>query len=224
MLRIENLKKSFGNKLLFEGASYHFPEGERLALVGANGAGKTSLLNLLSGVDQPDDGQILKPSKTRVGYLPQKPNPNPRPTILTEAMGGATETMELKERMDEAMANNSADAYDKAEAAFRLSGGYSLESKATSILTGLGFKQQDLGHSPAVLSGGWRMRLELARLFLREPDFLILDEPTNHLDLPSLVWVESYLAAFRGTHYSSRTTRPCSIASRRSHCISTPGG
>ncbi len=199
MLRIENLKKSFGNKLLFEGACYHFPEGERIALVGANGAGKTSLLNLLSGVDQPDDGQILKPSKTRVGYLPQKPNPHPRPTILTEGMAGATETMELKERMDEAMAKNSADAYEKAEAAFRLSGGYSLESKATSILTGLGFKQQDLGRSPTELSGGWRMRLELARLFLREPDFLILDEPTNHLDLPSLVWVESYLAAFRGT-------------------------
>lgn len=199
MLRIENLKKSFGHKLLFEGASYHFPEGERIALVGANGAGKTSLLNLLSGVDAPDDGQVLKPSKTRVGYLPQKPNPNPRPTILAEGMAGATETMELKERMDDAMAKNAADTYEKAEAAFRLAGGYSLESRATSILVGLGFKLRDLERSPLELSGGWRMRLELARLFLREPDFLILDEPTNHLDLPSLVWVESYLAAFRGT-------------------------
>ena len=104
MLRIENLKKSFGHKLLFEGASYHFPEGERIALVGANGAGKTSLLNLLSGIDTPDDGQVLKPSKTRVGYLPQKPNPNPRATILAEGMAGATETMELKERMDDAAA------------------------------------------------------------------------------------------------------------------------
>jgi ATP-binding cassette subfamily F protein 3 len=121
-------------------------------------------------------------------------------------MAGSSKLTALRETMERALdlmhANNDASAigaYDKAEATFRLEGGYSLEARATGILAGLGFQQPDLTKDPLSLSGGWRMRLELARLFLRQPDFLILDEPTNHLDLPSLVWVESYLRSFEGT-------------------------
>src|SRR2546421_207139 len=104
MLRIESLKKSFGVRVLFENASYHFPDGERIALVGANGAGKTTLLNILSGLDQPDDGKLLIPSSVNVGYLPQKPNQNPAPTVLEECQGGAADTMKLGEEIADALA------------------------------------------------------------------------------------------------------------------------
>lgn len=205
MLRIDGLGKSYGVRTLFASTTYHFPVGERIALVGANGAGKTTLLNILSGQDAPDSGSVTAPADTRVGYLPQKPNPQPASTVLLEAEAGAKYVAALKAEMERTIAAaTSGDEtqlarYDKAEAAFRLADGYALESKATSILRGLGFSPEDLKKHPGELSGGWRMRLELARLFLNEPDFLILDEPTNHLDLPSLVWVESYLTAYRGT-------------------------
>lgn len=205
MLRIQGLKKTFGARLLFEDASYHFPNGERIALVGANGAGKTTLLNIICGLDTADDGEVLVPRNVQVGYLPQKPNAAPAATVLQECESGATVLIALRKKMEQATQALSAgdttqtEQFEKAETAFRTQGGYALEAKASAILRGLGFKAEDLAKHPTALSGGWRMRLELARLFIREPDFLILDEPTNHLDLPSLVWVESYLQAFRGT-------------------------
>lgn len=202
MLRIEHIKKTFGTRTLFADVTYHFPAGERIALVGANGAGKTTLLNILSGLDLPDTGEIVAPGNVAIGYLPQKPNPQPDVSILKECEAGATKLRQLRDRMEATMQNSdpkSLIAFEQAESAFRVAGGYSLESKATSILRGLGFNQDALNKNPLTLSGGWRMRLELAKLFMQDPDFLILDEPTNHLDLPSLIWVESYLQAFRGT-------------------------
>jgi ATP-binding cassette subfamily F protein 3 len=207
MLRVEDLKKAFGARTLFSGVTYHFPEGERVALVGANGAGKTSFLNILCGLDPGDAGRVIAPSGVSVGYLPQKPNPEPKPTVLEECVAGATGLAAMREAMERAlaaMAGGTSEpkalaAYEAAEAAYRLAGGYALEAKATTILRGLGFAPQTMAQDPRALSGGWRMRLELARLFIREPEFLVLDEPTNHLDLPSLVWVESYLRGFRGT-------------------------
>lgn len=206
MIRVENLKKNFGARTLFQGVSYHFPAGERCALVGANGAGKTTLLNILCGIDEADDGKILVPSGVQVGYLPQKPNPDPKPTVLEECEAGAETIARLKADMDAALAAMNADTspavvarFEKAESEYRRQGGYAVESSAHGILRGLGFSQEFIARDPRELSGGWRMRLELAKLFLGQPDFLILDEPTNHLDLPSLVWVESYLMSFRGT-------------------------
>ena len=206
MLRIDQLKKSFGARVLFASASFHFPEGERVALVGANGAGKTTLLNILCGLDHPDEGEVLIPGNASIGYLPQTPNGQPEATVLAECEAGAVDLMKLRRAMEEAIqrleeAHDDAalHAYEEAETAFRLKDGYALEAKAQGILNGLGFTEEDLAKSPLALSGGWRMRLELARLFLREPSFLILDEPTNHLDLPSLMWVEQYLQTFRGT-------------------------
>ena len=205
-MRIQNLQKSFGTKVLFADASFHFPDGERIALVGANGAGKTTLLNVICGLEQPDAGGVVVSGQTTVGYLPQSPNPKPAASVLEECQAGATKLVELHDSMEQALARmqvehdpKALDQYEKAETAFRLLDGYSLESRATAILSGLGFSATDLSKAPTDLSGGWRMRLELARLFLRQPDFLILDEPTNHLDLPSLVWVEEYLRSFRGT-------------------------
>lgn len=207
MLRIDSLTKRYGDKVLFDSVSYHFPAGEKIALVGANGAGKSTLLNILCGLDQPDNGAMIQPSNTTIGYLPQTPNPNPAATVLNECVAGATRLAALQKTMDQALATMTSSpgdetalhAYEIAETSFRAEDGFTIEARAASILTGLGFKDAELTKDPRLLSGGWRMRLELARLFIKNPDLLILDEPTNHLDLPSLVWVESFLAGFRGT-------------------------
>lgn len=205
MIRIDHLTKSFGSRLLFDDISYHFPVGEKLALVGANGAGKTTLLNVLCGFDHADSGLVLKPAGCNIGYLAQKPNETPEESVLIECMSGAKALMALKQTMDLSLERLEADhetyahLYEESEAAYRNAGGYQLESKAHGILKGLGFSETEIGKSPALLSGGWRMRVELAKLFVSDPDLLILDEPTNHLDLPSLVWVENFLMQYRGT-------------------------
>lgn len=208
MIQLVNIEKSFGTKTLFANVKYQFPSGERLALVGANGAGKTTLLNIITGLEPADDGTVLVPQKIKIGYLPQSPNPNPEPSVLEEAMAGNKRVMELQKLMAillvEAEQNEDdhdriLQQYEDAESEFRLLDGYSIESKAVAILKGLGFKENGQDVAPQTLSGGWRMRLELARLLIAEPDFLVLDEPTNHLDLPSLVWIENWLMGYRGT-------------------------
>ncbi len=206
MVRIENLSKAYGKKILFQNSTYHFPEAERVALVGPNGAGKSTLLNIICGLEEADSGQILKPARVNLGYLPQEPNSNPKPTILEECVDGALKLRELKQQLDDIlveMENNYNEdvhkKFEKIEDSFREAGGYALEARAKGILIGLGFLGSQLGKSPKQLSGGWRMRLELARVFLNDPDFLVLDEPTNHLDLPSLIWVEKFLQSFKGT-------------------------
>jgi ATP-binding cassette subfamily F protein 3 len=207
MLRIEDLQKSYGSRVLLSDATYQFPAGERVALVGANGAGKTTLLNMICGHEAPDSGRIILPGQTTIGYLPQNPNAHPEATVLEEAKAGAKHIAQLERDLQAALEALTAQpddekalhSFEQTETSLRLSGGYAIEARAQSILKGLGFKPDDLTKVPSALSGGWRMRLELARLFLSNPDFLILDEPTNHLDLPSLVWVEEWLMNFRGT-------------------------
>ena len=206
MIRLEGLSKRYGPKEILKSVTYHFPAGEKIALVGPNGAGKTTLLNILCNLEESDGGSIIKPSNFHVGYLPQKPNPNPAPNVLEECLSGGGRMQDLRARMDrsatelaEAFTDQKLASFEKIEAEYRALGGYALESKAKGILLGLGFSQEVQARSPAVLSGGWRMRLELAKIFINEPEFLILDEPTNHLDLPSLVWVEKYLATHKGT-------------------------
>ncbi|NRA44515.1 MAG: ABC-F family ATP-binding cassette domain-containing protein [Oligoflexales bacterium] len=206
MIRIENLVKTFGNKTLLRGASFHFPNGEKIALIGDNGAGKSTLLNMMTDLEAPNEGSILRPQKLSLGYLPQEPNSNPKPTVIEECETGNEHLVNLKVKMDAAIKKMETDheessiqAYEAAETAYKSAGGYGLRAKASSILSGLGFSPEVLEQSPLNLSGGWRMRLELAKLFIKNPDFLILDEPTNHLDLPSLVWVENYLKSFAGT-------------------------
>ncbi len=206
MIRIENLTKRFANKIILNEQSFQFPIGQKIAVVGDNGAGKTSLLNILCELDQADGGLILKPSQCTLGYLPQEPNSDPKPTVLEECESADKKVMRLQERMNTALAalehqNDVAtlEEFEQAETLFRLEGGYDLRSRAEKILLGLGFSTHQMQESPRILSGGWRMRIELAKLFLMGPDVLILDEPTNHLDLPSLVWVERYLQNFEGT-------------------------
>ena len=206
MIRLNNLIKNFGSKIILDRASYHFPSQERIALVGDNGTGKSTLLNMISSQESYESGEVIIPEKIKLGYLPQEPNPNPKATVALECQAGDDHLSQLKQEMTSALQALEKEhqdklllKFEKAESAFKAAGGYSLEARALSILKGLGFSPSQCELSPKNLSGGWRMRLELAKLFLKEPDFLILDEPTNHLDLPSLVWVENYLQSFGGT-------------------------
>ncbi|MBI2602647.1 MAG: ABC-F family ATP-binding cassette domain-containing protein [Deltaproteobacteria bacterium] len=205
MIRIENLSKHFGSRAIIDEQTLHFPQGERIAIVGPNGAGKTTLLNILCGLDAPDGG-LVKTPPCRLGYLPQEPNTQPKATIVEECESARSDLLALKTKMSEALErmedhhdHETLHAFEHAESAYRLAGGYELRSKAEKILVGLGFSATRFILNPRQLSGGWRMRIELAKLFLVEPDVLILDEPTNHLDLPSLLWVERFLQSYRGT-------------------------
>ncbi len=206
MIFLHNVTKKYGARPILTNVAYHFPEGERIALVGPNGAGKTTLLNIITGLEEADDGSVTKPKKVTVGYLPQDPNPTPKPTLLEECMDGAYELREICLKRDEALARmgeNYSDElfyeYEALESVYFQKGGYALESEARGYLMGLGFKASQFDQSPESLSGGWRMRLELARTLINKPDFLVLDEPTNHLDLPSMVWLEQFLETFKGT-------------------------
>ena len=206
MIYVQNLVKRLGGKAVLDHVSYHFPQGEHIALVGDNGTGKSTFLNILCGLDEADEGTMIKPKGLVLGYLPQEPNPHPASTVLEECLEGAVRVKAIgrvRDRYLAEMAESYSDelyeAYDKAEAEFQTLQGYAVESDAKKYLVGLGFSSQQFGQSPKELSGGWRMRLELAKILVNNPNFLILDEPTNHLDLPSLVWLETYLQSFEGT-------------------------
>ena len=206
MLHINNLSKSFYGRFVLKNITYNFPTSGILALIGTNGAGKSTLLNILSDLDESDYGSVSKPKSTTIGYLPQDPSPNPLPTVITECMSGADELYNMHldfHRISEDMANDySDDKYEKfehLEKLYRGKGGYSFEGDSAKLLMGLGFTEEQLTQDPTTLSGGWRMRLELAKLLNRNPDFMILDEPTNHLDLPTITWLEGYLKKFKGT-------------------------
>ncbi len=204
MIRLEDLAKSYGKRPLFAELNYQFPSQDCIALIGSNGAGKTTLLRILTGEIDADGGKVVKPQGLRLGYLPQEPNPHPAPTVTEECMAGASHLKALQKIMDDASekyaeSEEHALIFAEAEASFAQQGGYALESRALELLTGLGFSKKMTEQSPTELSGGWRMRIELSKIFISDPNFLILDEPTNHLDLPSLIWVENYLKKFPGT-------------------------
>ncbi len=206
MIRVEKISKSFSGKTVLGQVTYHFPKGQKIALVGANGQGKTTFLNMLSGLDVADSGHLIKPKEMTLAFLPQSPNPHPLPTLLAECIAGHKVLCDLKVKMEtllgEMEKNYSEELYadyDTCLTTYQNLGGYQLEGQAEKALLGLGFKEEQLSQCPLALSGGWRMRLELAKTLISGPDFLILDEPTNHLDIPSIEWLEDYLSAFRGT-------------------------
>jgi ATP-binding cassette subfamily F protein 3 len=206
MIIVQNLSKRYGNKVLADSFSYNFPKNANVSLVGANGAGKTTFLNMICRLEEPDGGQIIIPKDCVLAYLPQSPNDTPKGTILQECISGHNTLNQLETIRDHALkimtseySEESFAKYELAEQEFADKGGYALESDAKSILVGLGFETSQFDDSPLALSGGWRMRVELAKLLINNPNFLILDEPTNHLDLPSLTWLEQYLKSFAGT-------------------------
>lgn len=207
MLSLVNITKIFGDKKLFQGLNHSIAAGDHVALIGANGAGKTSLLNIITGLDSCDqNGQIVTPKGTKIGYLPQEINPYPKETVLEETLSGHHILYPLiKKREDilhEMEKNFSDDIYEQyqiIEDQYTQEGGYTIEGDADRLLKGLKFKKEELTKNPKEFSGGWRMRMELAKILINKPDVLVLDEPTNHLDLPSLLFLEDYLLNFKGT-------------------------
>jgi ATP-binding cassette, subfamily F, member 3 len=205
MIQISSLTKSFGDRVLFDNVTWQISDGERVGLCGPNGSGKTTLLKIFAGFEECDGGSVVKPSDVTIGYLPQDGLTHSGRTVYEEAllafeplMAVKAEMHELEDRLGhpdvpegehEQMLARYSDLQDR----FRLHDGYSIDLKIATVLQGLGFSQSDLARPSETFSGGWQMRIALAKLLLARPNLLLLDEPTNHLDLEARNWLESYL-------------------------------
>jgi ATP-binding cassette subfamily F protein 3 len=206
MIHINNLRKRFGPQVIFENASAHIKPNERLGLVGPNGAGKTTLLRLIIGDEHPDGGELVITRGTRAGYLRQEVWQNPDRTILAETLAGYPELQVMEQRLNEMESRLSSnhdqrllDQYGKLRHDFESKGGYEVEYQAKAILSGMGFRPEQFLQPLRLFSGGWMMRVILARLLLSKPNLLLLDEPTNHLDLEAVVWLEGFLLNYPGS-------------------------
>ncbi|GAP42247.1 protein containing ATPase component of ABC transporter with duplicated ATPase domains [Lentimicrobium saccharophilum] len=211
MLSINNLSVYFTGRYLFDNVTFLITERDRAGLVGKNGAGKTTLLRIINGEQQPEGGTVTKPNDLQIGYLPQEIVTTGAGTIFEEALNAFDAVLKLKAESEQISieiaerTDYDADSYlhlinrlHENEERFRLLGGHEMEGETEKILLGLGFRPADFNRRLAEFSGGWRMRVELAKLLLRRPGLLLLDEPTNHLDIESIQWLEEYLKSFSG--------------------------
>jgi ATP-binding cassette subfamily F protein 3 len=206
MLTTSGLSRSFGARTLFEDVSLRLGAGRRIALVGSNGTGKTTLIEVLVGRQEPDSGVVHRPKDLRIGYLPQELPTETGRTVFQQVMLGAEAVTGLAHQI-EALGHRLAETsgaqaerlladYGEAQSRFEQLGGYAVEAEAHRILSGLGFDPADHDRPMGEMSGGWRMRVALARLLLSAPDLLVMDEPTNHLDVDSVAWLEQQLATW----------------------------
>ena len=209
MIRLDTISKQNGHHLLFIEASAAIQRGEKVGLVGPNGAGKTTLFRMITGEEQPDEGQVAVDRGTTIGYFSQDVGEMAGRSAVAEVMDGAgpvsAVAAELRE-LEAAMADpDRADEmddiiarYGEAQARFEELDGYALDGRAREVLAGLGFSQEMMDGDVGALSGGWKMRVALARILLMRPDAMLLDEPSNHLDLESLIWLEQFLKGYEG--------------------------
>ncbi|MHC2250622.1 ATPase subunit of ABC transporter with duplicated ATPase domains [Bradyrhizobium embrapense] len=209
MIRLDNVSKQVGHQILFIEASAALQKGEKIGLVGPNGSGKTSLFRMISGQDIPDEGQVSLDRGISIGYFSQDVGEMSGRSAVAEVMDGAgpvsVVAAELRE-LEAAMADpDKADEmddiiarYGEVQHQFEELDGYALDGRAREALSGLGFSQEMMDGDVGKLSGGWKMRVALARILLMRPDVMLLDEPSNHLDLESLIWLEQFLKGYEG--------------------------
>lgn len=203
MLQLREIHKDFGGRKIFSGINWHIRPGDRIGLCGENGAGKTTLLRMLAGQVQPDGGELQFAKGTTFGYLPQDGLAYSGRSLFAETRSALApllaieaELTQLEKEIARSHGAAAMERYAMLQEAFRQGGGYTMEMEIAKVLRGLGFAEADWDKPCEHFSGGWQMRIALARLLLQRPNLLLLDEPTNHLDLPARDWLENYLAAY----------------------------
>ncbi len=209
MISFSNINKQYGKQLIFVDASFQLNPGEKVGLVGPNGSGKTTLFRMVVGEEEPDDGEVSVPKRLTIGYFRQDVEEMSGRPVLDEAIAGSGRIGDLHHEledlqkgledparvgeMDEILAR-----FGEVQEEYEHLGGYSLEAQAREVLHGLGFTDDQIDADVGALSGGWKMRVALARVLLGRPDVLLMDEPTNHLDIESIIWLEQFLKSYPG--------------------------
>jgi ATP-binding cassette subfamily F protein 3 len=208
VIQLSDVTKSFGDRIILDHVTWQLGDGDRVGLCGPNGAGKTTLLKILGGSEEPDSGAVVKPADLSIGYLPQDGLTHSGRTVFEEASSAFQGLLDIKAEMhdiehklgDASIPQDEHDAmlsrYAELQDRFRLDEGYSMDLRIASVLRGLGFSSDDAARPCETFSGGWQMRIALAKLLLGRPNLLLLDEPTNHLDLEARNWLEEYLGSY----------------------------
>jgi len=209
MISFANVNKLYGRQVLFVDASFQLNPGEKVGLVGPNGAGKTTIFRMIVGDETPDDGEVSVPKRLTIGYFRQDVEEMSGRSVLDEAIAGSGRVGDLHhelESLQHAMADPAKGGdmeailarFGEVQEEYDHLGGYALESQAREVLHGLGFDDERIDGDVGALSGGWKMRVAMARVLLGRPDVLLMDEPTNHLDIESIIWLETFLKGFTG--------------------------
>jgi ATPase subunit of ABC transporter with duplicated ATPase domains len=210
MISFNHINKQYGKQILFVDTSFQLNPGDKVGLVGPNGAGKTTLFRMITGEESPDDGDVSVPKKVTIGYFRQDVEEMSGRSVLDEAIAGSGRVGDLHhelEALNEAMADPARTGemdrilarFGHVQEEYEHLGGYALESQAREVLHGLGFGDDQIDGDVGALSGGWKMRVAMARVLLGRPDVLLMDEPTNHLDIESIIWLEDFLKSTSGS-------------------------
>src|SRR5690348_9979963 len=210
MISFSKISKQYGKQILFVDASFQLNPGEKVGLVGPNGSGKTTLFRMIVGEEAPDDGEVSVPKKLTIGYFKQDVEEMSGRSVLDETIAGSGRVGLLHhelEALNQAMSDpdRAADMdrilerFGEVQEEYEHLGGYALEAQAREVLHGLGFEDDRIDGDVGTLSGGWKMRVAMARVLLGRPDILLMDEPTNHLDIESIIWLEQFLKTLPGS-------------------------